>query len=283
MKISLLGSGGCIPIPKPLCQCKICREARKKGRPFSRSGPSIFIHDINLLIDTPPQIIDMVNNANLKQIDYLMFTHLDGDHFDGHSLLISICFDGLKYAYSTYRTVQLLIPPEIEEKLSLISTQYGSLYDFYLKYNVLKKRVIIEPISIGELSISPIHVKGNPATAFMYLLSDHRGKKILYAPCDTRPFPFDSEDVYNVDIFITQPGYFESGLRDGFKYPKEDPTRDELYSFAETLEIAERIKAKKIIFTHIEEYWNRSYSDYIEIEKEFNNVKFGYDGMEIEI
>jgi len=43
-------------IPKPLCQCRICRQARDKGVPYARAGPSSFLHDINLLIDTPAEI-----------------------------------------------------------------------------------------------------------------------------------------------------------------------------------------------------------------------------------
>lgn len=283
MKISILGSGGCVPIPKPLCQCRICKQAREKGIPFARRGPSVFIHDINMLIDTPPQIFDMINKANLTKIDHLMYTHLDGDHLDGHSVLGSLCFDGLKYAYNPYQSITLFVPPEIDRKLMTISTQYGSLFDFYFKNKVLNKYVIEEQHTLDGTTIKPIFVRGNTATSYIYLISDSKGKKLLYAPCDSKPFPLDSEYVYDADVFMTQPGYFESGLRDGFVYPEDDQTRDDLYSFNETLEISRQIRAKKVVFTHIEEYWNRSYSDYVEMEKELDNIQFSYDGMEIEV
>ena len=57
MKWIILGSGGCMVIPKPLCRCHVCQEARKKGVPYARAGPSAFVHDINLLIDTPAEIV----------------------------------------------------------------------------------------------------------------------------------------------------------------------------------------------------------------------------------
>ena len=79
MKMTILGSGGCVPIPKPLCQCPICHEAREKGRPYSRTGPCAFLNDLGLLIDTPPQVSDLINNSNLTQVDYLLYTHLGGD------------------------------------------------------------------------------------------------------------------------------------------------------------------------------------------------------------
>ena len=58
MRLTILGSGGCMAIPKPLCGCRVCREARVKGVPYSRGGPSAFLHDVNLLIDTPAEIGD---------------------------------------------------------------------------------------------------------------------------------------------------------------------------------------------------------------------------------
>ena len=44
MKIEFLGSGGAITIPQPCCDCAICREARERGVPYSRTGPSVFVH-----------------------------------------------------------------------------------------------------------------------------------------------------------------------------------------------------------------------------------------------
>ena len=32
-------------IPKPLCQCRVCEEARRKGGPYERTGLSTFIHE----------------------------------------------------------------------------------------------------------------------------------------------------------------------------------------------------------------------------------------------
>lgn len=281
MKLTILGSGGCIPVPKPLCRCSICNEARDKGIPYSRTGPSAFLNDVNMLIDTPPQIYDSLNNARVKEVDYLLYTHLDSDHLDGHFVLISFYFDGTKYCYSPRKTISLIVPDKIDEKLKNISGQYGNIFDYYKRIKVLDKKVIRNKIKIKNITIIPIFVKENPATSYMYLFVDGKGRKILYAPCDTKPFPFDSDYVYNADAFVTQPGYFETGLKCNFIYPRDDYTRKELYSFDETLEIAKRIKAGRTVFTHLEEYWNRSYDDYKNIEKRYDNVEFAYDGMVI--
>jgi len=178
MKVTIMGSGGCSPIPKPLCQCKICKEARLKGRPFSRSGPSLFIHDLKALIDTPPQISDMINYVDLKEINYLLYTHLDCDHFDGNSVLTSLCFDGLKHAYSPGRSITLFSPEKIHKKLSSITTQYGSLLDFWLKSKMVDERIINEKLIVNGITIIPIFVKGNPAHIIYLLVRRSKREKI---------------------------------------------------------------------------------------------------------
>ena len=80
-----------------------------------------------------------------------------------------------------------------------------------------------------------------------------------------------------------QPKIFESGLKHGFRYPGDHVSRTTLYTFEQTLALTERIKAEKILFIHLEEYWNRSHGDYLAIQKRFGNVQFAYDGMRVSV
>lgn len=80
MKFKIIGSGGCVSLPKPLCNCRICNEARLKGKPYSRYGCSLFLEDINLLIDTPEDIVHAINHSNVKDINNVLFSHVDPDH-----------------------------------------------------------------------------------------------------------------------------------------------------------------------------------------------------------
>jgi phosphoribosyl 1,2-cyclic phosphate phosphodiesterase len=50
VRVEILGSGGALTTPKPGCSCRVCVEAREKGIPYSRSGPSVFAHD-TMVID----------------------------------------------------------------------------------------------------------------------------------------------------------------------------------------------------------------------------------------
>jgi phosphoribosyl 1,2-cyclic phosphate phosphodiesterase len=58
-------------------------------------------------------------------------------------------------------------------------------------------------------------------------------------------------------------------------------SRTTLYTFEQTLELATRIEARKVLFVHLEEYWNRSYDDYCALESD--GIRFAYDGMQINV
>ena len=55
MKIKILGSGATQPAPRPCCDCDTCKKAKEEKIEF-RTGPSIFIEDEKILIDTPEEI-----------------------------------------------------------------------------------------------------------------------------------------------------------------------------------------------------------------------------------
>ena len=85
------------------------------------------------------------------------------------------------------------------------------------------------------------------------------------------------------DLLVIQPGIFEEGLKHGFRYPWNHISRTTLYTFEETLALTKRIKAARILFIHLEEYWNRGHDAYVAIEEKYDNVQFAYDGMRITV
>ena len=112
---------------------------------------------------------------------------------------------------------------------------------------------------------------------------EREGRKLVYAPCDIKPFPVDREEVQDADLLIIQPGIFEKGLKHDFVYGEDHISRRTLYTFEETLALAGKIRARQTLFVHLEEYWNRSYDDYLSLERQFTDIRFAHDGMEVTI
>ena len=269
-------------IPKPLCRCRVCGEARKKGIPYSRSGPSAFLHDIDLLIDTPAEIINQLNRTSISGVNYLMFTHLDPDHIEGFRVVEQIALDFRTWQAYPDKQICLLLPEELSERLKCLQSQYGCIPEFYLKSGFIRLETFQNRTQIRDMDITVIPVDRGSQIAYVHVF-EKLGKKVIYAPCDLEPFPEHREEVQKPDLLIIQPGIFENGLRHGFKYPADHISRTTLYTFEQTVELAERIGAKKVLFVHLEEYWNRSYDDYCALESKDGKIRFAYDGMQFNV
>ena len=269
-------------IPKPLCQCPVCQEAREKGIPYARTGPSAFLHDINLLIDTPAEIVSQLNRSGIRRIDNLIFSHLDPDHVEGFRVVEQIALDFRTWHAYPQKQICLLIPEELGERIWNICSQYGPIIDFYQKRGFLQLKLFHEKVKVKDVQITAIPVDRGSQIAFVYVF-EKAGRRVVYAPCDIKPFPEQRSEVQQADMLIIQPGMFEEGLKHNFRYPDDHISRTTLYTFEKTMELATRIQAKKTVFIHLEEYWNRSYDDYLALEAGNKGICFAYDGMQLNV
>jgi phosphoribosyl 1,2-cyclic phosphate phosphodiesterase len=257
-------------------------EAREKGVPYERTGPSAFIHDEHVLIDTPAEIAIQLNRCRVEEVRHLLFTHLDPDHVEGFRVVEQITLDFRTWRAHPDKQINLLIPEPLAERLRDIRSAYGPLVDYYEAQGFIRKIPFRTDIQIGALAVKAIPVDREPEDAFVYVF-ERGGKRLVYAPCDIRPFPEERPEVRGADLLVIQPGIFEQGLKHDFTYPEAHVSRTTLYTFEQTLALAERIEAARILCVHLEEYWNRSHEDYTALEAGFSNVRFAYDGMRLRI
>jgi phosphoribosyl 1,2-cyclic phosphate phosphodiesterase len=269
-------------IPKPLCRCRVCREAKRKGVPYARTGPSAFLHDINLLIDTPAEIISQLNRSSIRRISYLTFSHLDPDHVEGFRVAEQIALDFRTWLAYPEKQTCLLLPEQLNSPIRNLRSQYGSIVDFYEESGFIKTKLFRDKIQIEDVQITAIPVDRGSQIAFVYVF-EKSGRKVIYAPCDIKPFPKHRDEVQQADLLIIQPGIFEEGLKHGFKYPPDHISRTTLYTFEQTMELARQVQARQVVFVHLEEYWNRSYDDYCALEANYPNIRFAYDGMQLSV
>jgi phosphoribosyl 1,2-cyclic phosphate phosphodiesterase len=269
-------------IPKPLCRCRVCREAREKGIPHSRAGPSAFLHDINLLIDTPAEIITLLNRSPIRNIDYVTFTHLDPDHVEGLRVVEQITLDFRTWRAYPEKQICLLIPHQLIGQLREIRSQFGPNIDFYQERGFIRLELFQDEVQIKDVRVTAIPMHRGRQVVFVYVF-EKSGRRVVYAPCDTKPFPENRDEVQQADLLIIQPGIFEGGLKHGFNYPPEHISRTTHYTFEQTLELAMRLQAKRVLFVHLEEYWNRSYDDYCALESNNQMIRFAHDGMQLTV
>ena len=268
MKLAILGSGGAMPTPRPYCQCTICKKARKFGEPFKRNSSALFIDEINTVIDCGEDIADSLNRRNIKQVDNLFITHWHPDHTFGMRHLIES-----NYNFRTGkadRTVNLYVPKKVFETLK----QKFPVIEYYIDVQKTATLHLIEDgdrIKIGSISIGAVGYQGKKSDTYAYLI-ENKGKKVLYAPCDTVSFD-NYRNFKDLDLLINECGLFSN-------VPVEIP-------FDILMKRLREIKPKKTLLTHIEEVeiniWGEKHLSAMKKQYSDINFDFAYDGMKIKI
>ena len=111
MQIEILGSGGAFTTPRPGCDCETCSQAREKGHPYARTGPSIFVHGADILFDTPEEIAFQLNRSRIKNIQACFYSHWHPDHTMGRRIW-EMNFD-LRSWPPNHRQTNIYIPQQV--------------------------------------------------------------------------------------------------------------------------------------------------------------------------
>ncbi len=281
MNVIILGSGGCVSTPRACCNCRVCTEARQKGFPYARTGCSLFIEDVNILIDTPEDINASLNNSGIQKVEHILYSHCDPDHTMGMRVIEQLKMDWLadSLGKKSDTPIGIISLPTILEDIKKQSTRYGSVMEYYESKGLVYTKGI-HAFRNNNILVELIPVDEQEHVAIFIISSGD--KKIIYAPCDVKPFP-KSEKFRDADVLIIGNTIVGDVLKDGFVINKDNPLRKELFTLDEIDTIRKRYGIKEVIITHLEEDWGKSYDDYRELEKKLNSIHFAYDGLKIQL
>ena len=281
MKFKILGSGGCVCTPKPLCQCTVCAQARQKGYPYARCGCSLYLEDIAMLIDTPEDIAVALNNANIKAVNAIAYSHWDPDHTLGMRVIEQLRLEWLDWyeGIKPQSPIDVYATAQTMADLNAIQNKFGSFLDYYENAaHLIKRHMVSTPLEIGGIKITFVPVPENQGVSIFVFES--KGKKLMYAPCDCTPFP-ENALFRGADALIIGDTAFGGTGKNGRKISPDYPVRMALLPFETVVEIKSRLGIPRLIITHLEEDYGKSYDDYCQMEKQYDGVQFAYDGMEI--
>lgn len=243
------------------------------------------IEEENILIDTPEDIHVALNNAGVERVDCVLYSHIDPDHTMGIRVFEQLRMNWLNVSVGipNENPIQVTTLPRILEDLKKQATRYGSMMEYY-EWRGLIKPEAGEFIQRGDLRIDLIPVNKEQTVA-IFVLTEH-GRKIIYAPCDVKPFPehsiFQGADVLIIgNTIVGDP--VEGGIRvkNGFLMKEDNPLRKDLFILEEVLALKEKYQIPRVIITHLEEEWGKSLDDYKAMEKQYEGLEFAYDGMEV--
>lgn len=285
MELVILGSGGSTTTPRPGCECRVCTEARVKGIPYARSGPSMFVSGVNALFDTPEEIAGQLNRQGINRVDYVFYTHWHPDHTFGMRIverMYKFWLDMFVHGKKPRNKAKVCAASKVMEDLKSMGYKGGTFLQYYEKSGLIDP-VELEskkPFCIGSVKVTPFETLTTYCYSTVFLIQEGR-KRVVYAPCDVKPFP-ETTDMENLDLLIIGSFHPEGPLKEGLTISRNNPLRKELFSLEEITELAGRLKAKKTMITHIEEEWGKTYDEYKQLEDEYD-LEFAFDGLKLNI
>jgi phosphoribosyl 1,2-cyclic phosphate phosphodiesterase len=179
VQIEFLGSGGAITTPRPRCPCPLCVEARHKGIPYSRTGPSLFVHGPDVLIDTPEESKAQIDRAQITHIAAGLYSHWHPDHVAGLRVWETMNADWFHWPPQHTRT-DVYLPQQV-------ALDFRERLDAWAQLQYLQKFGVVrvveladgDVITLGSTRIRPFRLAEHYVYAFLF---EDGGQRVLIAP-----------------------------------------------------------------------------------------------------
>lgn len=283
MRVEFLGTGGAITTPRPLCRCRVCAEARVKGPPYSRSGPSVFVHGPDLLIDTPEEIKDQLNRSQVREISACIYSHWHPDHVMGRRVF------EFRKDFRGWPPRDGCTPIYLPAQVAADARKTLGTWD-HLKF--LEQEGVVrlveladeQRVDLGGYRVRPFRLAESYVYAF---LIEGESSRVLVAPDELNGWS-PPEWVKGVDLAVLPMGVVElHPVTRKRQIAAEHPVLKHEATFEETLEIIGQLDARRTVLTHIEEPDQLSFDDLRDIERRLSEagvaVTFAHDQQVVEV
>jgi phosphoribosyl 1,2-cyclic phosphate phosphodiesterase len=279
LKVEILGSGGAVTIPRPGCSCRVCVEARAKGVPYARSGPSVFVHGPDVLIDTPEESKLQLNRSQVGRVAAGLYSHWHPDHTAGRRVWESRNFEFRSWP-PRYETTPVYIP---ERVWADFEANYGLAEQFLFlerQGTVALRRIgEAETLAIGEFTITPVPLEAENAFAFLF---EGEGKRVLIAMDETHGWT--PPKLGRLDLAVLPIGVFEHHPFTGERMIPEEfckpPVRKTRYGQA--LAQVRALEPRRAVLSHIEEMDRVSHDELVRLGAA-DGWEPAWDGLVIEV
>jgi phosphoribosyl 1,2-cyclic phosphate phosphodiesterase len=279
LKVEILGSGGAVTIPRPGCGCRVCVEAREKGRPYSRSGPSVFVHGPDVLIDTPEESKQQLNRSSVTRIAAGMYSHWHPDHTAGRRMWEARNFDFRSWP-PRYETTPVYVP---ERVWADFETHYGlaDQFRFLERQGTVTIELLPEngSVELDGTCVTAIPLNAENAHAFLF---EAEGRRVLVAMDETHRW--SPPDLGPLDLALLPIGVFEHHPYSGERLIPEEfckpPVRKARYGM--TLELLERLAPRRAVLSHVEEMDRLSHDELLRLGAS-DGWEPAYDGLVLDL
>jgi phosphoribosyl 1,2-cyclic phosphate phosphodiesterase len=280
VNVEILGSAGAVPTPRPGCDCRVCTDAREHGGRHERTGPSVFLHGPNVLVDTPEESRLQLERAGIGEIAAGFYSHWHPDHTMGRRLWETLNSDFRAWPPRARQATPIYLPEQV-------ATDFGRFLGLREHFAFLEERGWVrtveipdgESVEVGGWTFRPFRLAQRYVYAFEI---EHDGRRLLLALDELKDWEPPST-LRDVDLAVLPLGICEHDPLTGERRIHRDhPILGLEATFVETLRIVERLGAGRVVLSHIEEIDGLTYDDLVRLGEQ-EGVEFAYDGMLLEL
>ena len=189
------------------------------------------------LMDAGPTVLAALKDAgkNTEEIDFILISHLHGDHFAGIPFMI------MEYLYERPRKRELLIagPAGTEQRVTdLFRAMYKETSSRKMTFPIRFQTLVAEePVTFAGVVIEPFAVPHQEREPSLGLKVSLDGKTIVYSGDSGWTEEFVRR-TGNVDLFLCECCYWETEVSFHINYPEFERNR-------------RRIPARRVVLSHL--------------------------------
>ncbi|GIV77422.1 MBL fold metallo-hydrolase [Litorilinea aerophila] len=285
LALEFLGTGGAFRTPRPGCQCALCQGAREHGIPWERTGPSLFVHGPDVLIDTPEESCLQVDRSRIRHIAAGFYSHWHPDHTAGRRMYETRNWDALRWPPQNTCT-PIYLPPQVAADFE---TYLGLAENFrYLESRgLVKVHPFDGPLTLGGWQVTAFPLAESYVYAFLFQeLDGHR--RVLIAMDELLGWT-PPPALAGVELAVLPAGVFEFHPLTGRRLiPADHPVLQTEATFRQTLAMVEQLRPQRLIFAHLEEPFGLTPPELERLAEDLGrqrgwDVTFAYDTLMVEL
>ncbi|MEX2426018.1 MAG: MBL fold metallo-hydrolase [Thermomicrobiaceae bacterium] len=265
----------------------MCDEGRERGVPYSRSGPAIFLHGPDLLIDTPEEIKDQLNRSGIENIAACFYSHWHPDHTAGRRVWETSNIDLRGWPpQSTCTDIYLPEQVAVDFKTWLGLEEH---FDFLERHGVVRVNRLFDEDSVvfDNWTVTPFRLAEDYVYAFLLMSARSR---VLIVPDEMNGWSPEQAPVslHDLDLAILPMGVTEFDVLTGQRLI--DPAHPVLgmeMTFDQTLDVVRKLGARRTVLTHIEEMERLTIDDLEILEHKLQSkglsITFAKDMMSVDV
>jgi len=286
MELTVLGSGGNNPIPTPTCSCSVCVRAREEGVPHARHGNSLFLHDLDAMVDAPETAFGNLNRHGVSRLEYVFLTHWHPDHVCGIRTVQARDLGGFDAGRENFFERYFEDVPTVvttrtvfEETCGLTGLDHWTELGIADTHFLDEEPLVVDGIEVRAIPYSLSGTGELDATAFVV----EDGDRTLVIASDDARYLEESRLPGSIDLAVFECGLLAHDPDVGGHLSETDVAAlspPEL-RHEEVLDRVDRVEPDRTILTEIDHLYGRGLDDYRRLAEEYEGVEFAYDGLSV--